>query len=444
MNILLVCYAYFPELSPRAFRWTAIAEELVRLGHRVEVVSASGTSRAGYECIHGVKVHRTGSNMREWIRRWLRLQATVTPADSAWRLGASASMQSKVGQFLEWAYRHTLRKILWPDFAAMWYFTALKRARALVQHGRPDAVVTVSLPYTDHLIGKALKRRYGIYWLVDIGDPFSFMTETPVNNTVLFRSLNARSESSVLALADAITVTTEGTRQEYWRCFRAIEKSKIKVVPPLFSPPKITNSLEFSDSESRDIRLVFAGTLYRRIRNPAALLQFFRRLLATRLGPQLELHFYGVINDCQPYFDAYSDLIDSTVFIHGLVPRAQAVRAMQAATVLVNLGNATPYQLPSKLLEYIMLGKPVLNITKLESDSSQSFASDCNGVCNVSEHALATDAAELERVKNFLENPPAIAPSYVELLAQTHSTQAITQNYLRLLDKATHTRARGV
>jgi glycosyltransferase involved in cell wall biosynthesis len=432
VKILIVCYSYFPELSPRAFRWTAIAEELVRLGHQVEVICASNPSRAGRECVGGVEIHRTGSNVRELVKRWLRLEATVGPASAATKIGAPVSIRSSVGQLMKSAYRHSVRKILWPDFAAFWYFSALKRAHALIQRSRPDVVVSVSLPYTGHLVGLALKRRYAIQWLVDIGDPFSFMTETPVNNPTLFRGLNARSESSVLELADAVAVTTEGTRLEYLRCFPAMEQSKIAVVPPLFAPPKSAEVVATSCAKSNKIRLVFAGTLYRSIRNPEGLLKFFRRLLSTPLGAQLELHFYGVVNDCQPCFAAYSDLMESQVFIHGLVSRAEAVRAMQEATVLVNLGNSTAYQLPSKVVEYVMLGKPVLNLTKLDSDSSQSFFSDFSGVCNVTERALEGDAAEFDRVRRFVENPPAIAATYVEQLARTHSTQAVTQNYLTL------------
>ena len=101
--------------------------------------------------------------------------------------------------------------------------------------------------------------------------------------------------------------------------------------------------------------------------------------------------------------------------------------------MLVNLGNSTAFQLPSKVVEYVMLGKPVLNIAKLETDSSQSFFSDFNGVCNVTEHALANDPAEFSRVKNFIHNPPVISPIYMDQLMRKHGTEAVTQSYLSLL-----------
>jgi hypothetical protein len=432
MKILIVSYAYFPEMSPRAFRWTALAEQLAYLGHSVEVICASGVGQATHECVSGVEIHRTGSNAREVVKRWLRLEATVTPTSTSTKVGAPASTRSKIGSLIKSAYRHTVRQILWPDFAAFWYFSALKSAHKAIKKGRPDVVVTVSLPYTGHLVGLALKRRYAVRWVVDIGDPFSFMSETPLNNAALFQSLNFRSESSVLHMADAIAVTTEGTRGEYLKCFPGLGPEKIVVIPPLFSPTKNEEASVPFFGDSKKIRLIFAGTLYRAIRNPQALLELFRSLLLTPLGPKLELHFFGVVNDCKPCFDSFGDLVGTKIFLHGLVSRAKAVQAMKEATVLVNLGNSTAYQMPSKVVEYVMLGKPVLNVSKLDADSSQTFFADLTGVCNVTEHALAGDTAQLSRVRNFIENPPVVSPIYIDQLVRTHGTEAVTQRYLAL------------
>jgi hypothetical protein len=432
MKVLIVCYSYKPELSARAFRWTAIAEQLACLGHSVEVICASSAGQSVDECVNEVEIHRTGSNVREAVKRWFRLEATVNPGRTGEKIGSAVSTRSRIGTLLKSAYSHTVGKILWPDFAAFWYRPALKTAHQVIKKRRPDVVVTVSLPYTGHMVGSALKRRYAIPWIVDIGDPFSFMTETPVNNTRLFRSINSRSESLVLQMADAIAVTTQGTKLEYLKCFPGLMQEKIVVVPPLFSLPRGNVLATPFFKVSNKIRLIFAGTLYRTIRNPLALLAFFRSLLSTPLGPKLELHFFGVINDCKPCFDAYDDLLGSKIFLHGLVSRGEAVRAMQEATVLVNLGNSTAFQLPSKVVEYVMLGKPVLNITKLDSDSSQSFFSGFAGVCNVTEHALTNNSAELDRVEYFVANPPTIAPTYLDQLVGRYGTQAVTESYLGL------------
>jgi hypothetical protein len=58
------------------------------------------------------------------------------------------------------------------------------------------------------------------------------------------------------------------------------------------------------------------------------------------------------------------------VILHGPVPRAQVQHALASANVLVNIGNSTPHQLPSKIVEYMMTGKPILNVVQRPNDPS--------------------------------------------------------------------------
>jgi hypothetical protein len=208
--------------------------------------------------------------------------------------------------------------------------------------------------------------------------------------------------------------------------------NKISVIPPLFVVPVDVDKLASFFTGPSKTRLVFAGTLYRKIRNPAALLEFFDKLLKSTTGENLELHFFGVINDCDPCFEKYQALIGIKIFLHGLVPRAAAVRAMHDATVLVNLGNSTTFQLPSKVVEYAMLGKPILNITNRLSDSSQNFFSDITGICSVNEQALTEDVTEFARVEEFIKNPPICAQADIDRLKTIHSLDSISSSYLRI------------
>jgi hypothetical protein len=72
---------------------------------------------------------------------------------------------------IKWIYDHSVKKTLWPDFACFWYFPAVDCANKLLQKEKFDTVVSISLPFTGHCAGLKLKKRYGIRWVVDIGDP---------------------------------------------------------------------------------------------------------------------------------------------------------------------------------------------------------------------------------------------------------------------------------
>lgn len=432
MRILILSYSYNPALTPRAFRWTAMADWLAAQGHNVEVICSKSAGLADFQIMADVRVHRVGGSMRASLKNWLHRKPAITSAIPI-TVNTSPAMRSGLARAMKQVYALTLKKIMWPDFAGFWYFHALRKAKMLVENNSFDAIVSVSVPFTGHLVGLALQKKYGIRWLADIGDPFSFMTETPVNNHWLFHKLNYYSESKVLERASVISVTTEGTKTEYCKHFPHVASGKISVIPPLFAIAEQPVAPQPFFKSNTKIRLVFAGTLYSRIRNPAALLNFFKSMLDEPIGERLELHFFGAINDCEFCFEKFSSLIGTKIFLHGLVAREEALRAMKEATILVNLGNGTAYQLPSKVVEYVMLAKPVLNISPIELDSSQDLFSGFNSIFSVSESSLSCDLDIYADAKSFIENPPAIDLPSIAKFSEMHSINRIGKSYIDLL-----------
>ncbi|MCB0684513.1 MAG: hypothetical protein KDC32_26900, partial [Saprospiraceae bacterium] len=62
------------------------------------------------------------------------------------------------------------------------------KARSLQQRHAFDALVSVSLPFTAHWIGRKLKGKFpGLFWLADTGDPFALQPLHPLNNQALYR-----------------------------------------------------------------------------------------------------------------------------------------------------------------------------------------------------------------------------------------------------------------
>jgi glycosyltransferase involved in cell wall biosynthesis len=296
---------------------------------------------------------------------------------------------------------------------------ALRAARRLAAAERYDALVTVSHPFTSHLVGLALKRRFpALRWIADIGDPFSLLDETPVNNPRLYASLNRRSDRAVLRRADALSVTVESCRTAYTAAFPEIAAEKIAVIPPLLSLPE--GSAALSPLTGKGPHLVFIGTLYRAVRSPARLLELFRALRA-RL-PGLTLHFFGDLHDC-------ADLVDPAepgIAVHGRVPRETAAAAMRAADLLVNIGNATPHQLPSKLVEYVATGRPILNLASTPADSGTALLARYPA-------ALTLVEADADRVLAFIDEHRAVDDATVRALVDEFSLPRIADSYERLV-----------
>src|SRR5262249_8444258 len=153
-------------------------------GHVVEVVAAWKPGDARDERRAGVQVHRVGGALLERLRR--RLGGATQRPDAV----PGGRPRQGLARRL---YRATLQRILWPAAGLAWIVPALGRARALARAQQYDALFTVSHPFSSHLVGLALKRRSPrLRWVVDVGDPFALLRETPLNNLRLYAGINRR------------------------------------------------------------------------------------------------------------------------------------------------------------------------------------------------------------------------------------------------------------
>lgn len=133
---------------------------------------------------------------------------------------------------------------------------------------------------------------------------------------------------------------------------------------PNVSSKVLKNKKEHSDYVS----CLFAGRVYKGIRNPSYAIRLFSglkndRIILSLLGvTECEIHNYISRKD-----------ISSNIVFGGLVSIEKAKNAMAEADILVNIGNTMHNQVPSKLFEYISTGKPIINLCCNEDCPSQEY-----------------------------------------------------------------------
>lgn len=425
MKLLIISYIYAPDTSPRAFRWSAIAEHLARQGHRIDVVTSWKRGDRHRENRNGVAVYRIGGSVEqlrslfsESSHRGPLMTTENEMPRSIWKRAAKR------------LYQVTLRQLFWPDYAFHWYGAAARIAKKLGRSAGYDAVISVSHPFTGHLVGLAVKRAApGLRWVADIGDPFSLLDEIAINNNRLYRNLNRRGEAAILSRCDAVAVTVERCRQDYLDAF-SLPPEKISVIPPLLSLPPPAETEDPIDFGPDGVHLVFSGTLYHALRNPEALLALFGELRRRR--SDLHLHFYGCVNDCAEAFARLGPEAESGIHLHGQVPRSTVMAAMRAADILVNIGNSTAHQLPSKLVEYAAMGRPIFNLAVNPSDSAAAFLAGYPSALTILGAGAARDEALIAQILAFIVAPPAINPHSVAAFLAPYGIGPVADSYLRL------------
>ena len=246
--------------------------------------------------------------------------------------------------------------------SSQWLKSALNVAKEQISTGKYAALLTFAQPWVDHLVGLEVRKFSRIPWLAHFSDPW---VDSPYYSAVGKQQLDGwrKLERSIIQNADAILFTNPQAAELVMRKYPAEWKSKSHVIPHAYDedlahPVKPTRT-------GKRLRLVYTGDFYG-VRSPLWFLQALNTLSQTMpLQNVLEVHFVGRIH---PEFQkASSNLgLDDIVFFQEQQPYFESLKIASLADVLllIDAPNKDPNPfLPSKLVDYLMLKKPILGLT---------------------------------------------------------------------------------
>lgn len=430
MRILVITHSYYPANDPRAFRWGAICEHWAKNGIVVDVVCAAAKiGLPNSEQINGVNVFRINDPSQKFRAENLENYNVET---------SILSWKKKIKNLFYRILKKIVLCLRWPDFAWLWMPRVYRQTRDLLRAYRYDGIVSVALPFSSHVVVLCLgKKRNNIPWVCDYGDPFSFLKKSPINNYNIYKGLNRLIEQKVMRSSRKISVTTLETAENYIDYLK-VHKDWFHLIPPLVTNNFITlaDCKNISMSEVRPLHLIFAGTLYKKIRNPRFLLELLAEAKKQILPRKLVIHFYGPTGDCQNEFETFSGAINDWVFLHGSVDKSELLHLYAQADVLVNIGNLTSYQAPSKIIEYMSTGLPILNITSISNDSSIPILEDYPATLTLFQGACITN--ELVQILcKFLNQATRVNISTITEILKPYQCNTIADSYLELLTDVT-------
>ncbi|MCB0653587.1 MAG: glycosyltransferase [Saprospiraceae bacterium] len=432
MRILILNVQYYPVVNPNVYRWGAIAEYWVEQGHEVHIVCSKRTGLPKSSIINKVHVHRTGhSTLLDFTLNLFRIINRRGISDLTPKKGSGF-----LRNFLERIIDGTWRKLYWPDGSCPWYFPAKKKAIALHRVHNFDGIITVGLPFTAHLVGLAFKKRFPlVHWHMDIEDPFCFSKEFFVNNFRLYDKLNHQVERKAFQKADTISLTVQSAREQYEALFPE-SKDKISIIPPLFNLPEASEKTEWFDQDK--IHLAYFGSFYENVRSPLSLLLIIKQLVQknSTIFSTFHFHIFGEIDPkTKMVFEGYPEL-SSLLTFHGLIDRSKVGSAMKQADFLINIGNTTPYHLPSKSVDYLMSGKPIINICQNQNDTFKFFLKDYPLIVNIEGWKEDYETASNTMFDFIRKNKGRkVEAGFLNECIVPHKTESIAQNYFNLIAK---------
>lgn len=377
-KILIITYDFFPDNSPNTYRWLNVLKEWKeKTNIEIFVISSQKNNFENYEEHDGIYIYRTQNSILKILNKKLKNHNIQPVQQDDIKKGKS---------IVRIIYDLTWTNFYFPDFAFLWQKPAYKMAEKLIAEKNIHNVITVSWPFSDHVVGYKLKKKYNINWIADTIDPFYL--SSAVNNASLYRKINKLYENKILSKANAISLLTDKLKKKYSEIYPSL-RDKITVNHNVFVPYTIPENQK--SIEKNSTVLVFVGTLSPITRSPESLLSIFDGLVKLNMDndKNLELHLYGNLESCANDFIKYDYLIGKNLFLHNFTSREKITRILQNADAVVNIGNKNAFQEPSKIVEYVFLKKKILNICSIFDDTSKEmlvnyplhlnlFPQDCN------------------------------------------------------------------
>lgn len=321
MKIVLISKNCYPYLSPRAHRTTELAKAFVKLGHEVIVYSLLGNyDYSDFSKNTGIKFKNLG--------------------------------ESKYGVVDNTGYynRNIFYRIFGRIVGRKYFEFPLIELKSMVQRAlksesKIDYLITVAHPYPIHwgvasYIDKNTDKIK--FWVADCGDPY--MRNPFSIPPFYFKYLEKR----WCKRCNYITIPIESAVNGYYPEFRY----KIRIISQGFD----FEDIKLLRYEQKTIpTFAFAGLIYKKLRDPSRFLQYLSK-------QNFDFKFI-VYSQKSDIFDNFKSILGEKLEVRDYIPRELLLTELSKMDFLINIQNNSTVQQPSKLIDYALTQRPILNIT---------------------------------------------------------------------------------
>ena len=354
------------------------------------------------------------------------------------QLSGGAVMRLPVASPEEWL----LVRALWrlcpplkhqPDEKRVWLPGALAEARRALAAAPADSLVSFAQPWTDHLVALRLHRETGLPWVAHFSDPW---VDSPYFTTNAWaRRTAAAHESAVIHAASRIIFVNRYTRDCVMAKYPATLTAKTRIVPQGFEPGEPASSLRSNGA----LRIVYTGRFYGGVRTPDTFLEALASLQRVRpLEGRLFVEFVGADMADYQRRAAALQLERVVSFVGRVDPAAARAKAAGAdALLIIDAPSDGPSLfLPSKLVDYLPLRKPVLGVTPAQGPSADLLGA--LGYPVVDPRDITAIAAAVERlIEAHASGALAPTPQHDEV-SRAFDIRETTRAFAAVLDEACH------
>ncbi|XZJ82695.1 hypothetical protein ACSXCS_04510 [Clostridium perfringens] len=329
-KIIVNSYYFFPENTPRAFRATELVKELIRNNFYVIVVLPNHYRK--YEDIINDNL-----NIKNLIFCG-EINNNVNSEIESYKNKKNIPLKKYISKVI----RYTLsEKNIFYSIINYKYMKNLNE--------KFDCIISIGLPFSIHIGTYLFAKKLDIKIIGDYGDPFS--SNPAIKLAPYFKLIEKR----ILKRFDYITIPTKESEKYYKNILNNM--NKINIIPQGFDFSNIKISKYIKNDKCK---FAYAGLFYEKIRNPKEL---FCKLC--EIEESFEFNIYTDLNNYENMkcLENIPCKIRDKVKIHGLLPREECIYELSKFEFLINIENSNSGQKASKVIDYALTNRPILNLS---------------------------------------------------------------------------------
>jgi len=330
-KILIISRSFYPKNSPRSFRTTELAKELAINGHEVSVLLPKDKHSDETEVFakrYNIIIKYYG------VLTWPSFRYSKIFGDWTRKLGRLF--------FLLFQY---------PDIEV---FFKIKRYLKNIEN-QYDLLISIAAPHQNHWAVASIQSKYKIakVWVADCGDPFMGNKLDTIRPPFYFNYL----ENQFLSQADFVSVPTLGAVSAYKKKYH----HKFKIIPQGFDFNDI--NLGNWKPENKTITFAYAGSISQKgVRSPHNFINYL-------LNRDKEFKFY-IFSSQTSILKNLADKSGGRLILRDSINRNKLLQMLSKMDFLVNFDNGVRTASPSKLIDYTLTKRPILNINPFKPEEN--------------------------------------------------------------------------
>lgn len=284
-------------------------------------------------------------------------------------------LNRKLGSGLKSGFKKHFRKLFFPDSVIFEKNRLIRKVNELLQLNDIHTVIASGFPFTTMILSETVKKDFPeVRFIYDVGDPFYKNSQNG-----LIRDWFAKLfELKYLKHIDKLVVTNKSTFQHYLDNFGDVITPRQIAIVQMGVPSELLELVNEKFIPKRDffsnneLRLVYAGQLYTRLREPYELYKAVAKWNSSKEQRKITLNMYGSFRDV--FKTGVNDNL--SIFFKGKVSNKEIIEAYYNSDVIIFLDNAWGLQTPGKVFEVAAVGKPVLFISDHKNSPAKEVVQD--------------------------------------------------------------------